>query len=125
MGGQRRLPGFAIRGWGFGLLCEAHRAPPLVEDIEHVRFAEVDLHRTPSRSLSIVALEVAIDPLARNFERHALRRPAGHEIERRSGDADQMPVVLPAEVNLDGLTELRDRRSAIVDRRSPHSEESS
>src|SRR2546426_287639 len=64
------------------------RAPPLVEHVKHVRFAEIDLDWPPSRALRVVAFEVPIDALERDLERHALRRPACDQIERRPRHSD-------------------------------------
>ena len=77
-------------------------AAPLVEHIEHVRFAEVDLHRPPPRPLAVVALEVAID--AAQAPPSAARRCAAQRdtmLERRTDDPDQMSVVLAAQVGFD------------------------
>src|SRR5438552_1395270 len=63
---------------------DTDRATPLVEDVEHVGVAEVDLHRTAARALAVVALEIPIDPRICNFQRNAPFRPRRHEIERRS-----------------------------------------
>jgi hypothetical protein len=92
---------------------QPNRPPPLVEDVEDIRFAEVDFDGTAPRALPVVPLEVAIDPLARHLERHALRGPSSHQIERWSGDADQMSVVLPTEIGFNVSTEIGDRRSSI------------
>src|SRR6185436_2655762 len=61
------------------LKADANRPAPFVEDVENVRLAEIDLHRTAPRPLAIVALEAAIDAGARDFERHSSRRPVGDE----------------------------------------------
>ena len=106
--------GIAARRRKTGL--NAHRPSPFVEDVENVRLAEVDLHRTAPRPFAIVALEAAIDAGARDFERHSSRRPAGDEIERRTGDTNEMPVVLAAEVSFNLPTEIGDRGSPIVGR---------
>src|SRR5207247_6468326 len=82
------------------------RPSPFVEHVEHVRLAEIDLHRPPPRTLRVVALEVPIDPFERDLERHTLRRPAGDQIERRTRDANQMPVVLPAEIGFNFPTKI-------------------
>ena len=66
----------------------AHRAPPVVEQLEDVGFAELDAHRPPPRALGVVALAVAIDAAERDRQRHALRRPAATPArtpDRRSG----------------------------------------
>src|SRR5262249_31133340 len=101
MRGQGLVPGFGTRGSGFGGAPGgagdgAHGAAPFVEDVENVGVAEVDLHGPPARALSIVALEAAIDALERDLERDAARGPSGHELERRSDDANQVAVVLAA-----------------------------
>src|SRR5262245_36160147 len=88
-------------------------AAPLVEDIEDVRLAEVNLHRPPPRTRPVVALEVTIDPLERDLDRDAARRPGRHHLEGRSDDADQVPVVLPTEVGLDLAAVIRNLQSAI------------
>ena len=76
-------------------------AAPFVEDVEHIGLAEVDADRPPARAFAIVALKVAIDAAERDLERNALRRPSGHEIERRPHDANQMAVIFSTEVGLD------------------------
>ena len=89
------------------------RPPPLVEHVEHVGFAEVDPHRPAARTLAVVALEIPIDARERDLERHALRRPARDEVERRPDDADQVPVVLLAEVGFDLAAVICNLQSAI------------
>ena len=51
---------------------DAQRATPLVEDVDHVGFAELDAHRPPSRTFGVVALEVPIDAAHRDIQGHAL-----------------------------------------------------
>ena len=53
------------------------------------------------RGPSVVALETAVDARIRDIDRHALRRPARHHLERWPDDADKMSVVLPAEIRFD------------------------
>ena len=71
-----------------------------VERIEHVRLAEIDLHRPAARPLPVIALEVPIDALAGDLERHSQLGPAGHELEGRTDDPDQMAVVFSTEIRL-------------------------
>ena len=80
---------------------QTSRTPPLVEDIEDVGFAEVNLDRPPPRTFAVVTREVAIDAAERDLDRHAVCRPPRHEIERRPDDADQMAVVFLAEIRFD------------------------
>src|SRR5262245_54578671 len=108
--------GLGTRGLGtdaWRLKTDPHRPAPFVEYVENVRLAEVDLHRAAPRTLAIVALEATIDAGPRDFERHSLHRPAGDEIERRTGDANQVPVILAAEIRLDLPAVLRNPRSGI------------
>ena len=62
--------------------------------------------------LRVVALEVAIDAAARHLQRHAARRPAAHLLERRPDDANQVTVVLAAEIRLDLRGSTRGRRAS-------------
>src|SRR5205085_10441636 len=80
---------------------DAERAAPLVEQVEHVGVTEIDLHRPPPRALAVVTLEVPIDAGAGDLERHALLGPARHDLERRPDHANQMAVVLAAQIGLD------------------------
>ncbi len=77
------------------------RPTPFVEHVQDVGFAEVDAHgrrrgpcgssvRSSDRSRANATLSGTPS-----------RRPAGHQIERRPDHADQVPVVLPAEIGLD------------------------
>ena len=81
--------------------ADADRAPPLVEGVEHVGLAELHAHRPPARSLAVVALEVPVDAGPGHLQRDALVGPAHHPLERRPDDADQVTVVLAAQVRLD------------------------
>jgi hypothetical protein len=80
---------------------DANRAAPLIERIEHVGFTELDAHRTPARPFPVVALEVAIDASLRDAKRDTLPRPADHLLERRTNDADEVAIVLAAQVGFD------------------------
>ena len=77
------------------------RATPLVERIENVGFTEIDPDRPTARTLGVVPLEISIDSATGHLERHAPRLPGRHEVERRPGDPNQVPVILLAEVALD------------------------
>ena len=80
---------------------DTNSAAPVIEGIEHVGFTEFDAHGPPARAFAVVALEVPIDAGLRDLQGHALRRPALDLLEGRPGDADQMSVVLPAEIRLE------------------------
>src|SRR5439155_24955923 len=74
---QRRLPPAFVAGRAIARFRRqfaevpgdgnAGRAPPFIEYIEDVRFAEVDFDRTPPRPVAVVALEIVIDPLERHL----------------------------------------------------------
>ena len=81
--------------------AEANRAFPLVEYVEDVGVAEIDLHRPAARAFAVVALEVAVDAREGDLDRDRLRRPAGHDLERWSDDPDQVAVVLSRQVGFD------------------------
>src|SRR6185295_13428316 len=81
-------------------------SPPLLQDVEDVRFAEVDLHRTAARPFAVIAFEAAVDPLIRDFKRDALLCPARDDLEGRTGHADEMTVVLLAEIGFDVVAEV-------------------
>src|SRR5688572_5005325 len=87
---------------------DADRTPPVVERIQHIRLAELDPHRTASRSLRLVPLAAAIDAAERNLERDPAFSPRAHLFESRPDDPDQMALVLAAEVGLD-LAAVRGR----------------
>lgn len=119
--GQPRQPGLDVRGEGplrtpgarHGFLdiwttipvrryCrDAERPPPCIEGIQHVGLAEFDANRTSSRFLAVVALEVAVDADLGDIERNSLPRPSDHPIEGGTRDANQVPVVLPAQVGFE------------------------
>ena len=63
--------------------------------------------RDDAAALGVVALEVAIDAATRHLERHAARRPAADLLERGPDDANQVAVVLAAEIRLDLPAVLR------------------
>jgi len=87
---------------------QTQRPAPLVEYIQHVRFTEIDPYRPPARTLAVIALEVPIDAAERHLERHSFRGPAGDKLEGRSDNADQVSVVLPAQVGFDLPAVIRD-----------------
>ena len=74
---------------------------PVVEEIENVRLAELDPNRTTARPFGVVAFAVLIDPPKRDLQRHAPRRPSADLLERRSDNANQVPLVLLAKVSFD------------------------
>ncbi len=80
----------------------ADGAPPPVEAVEHVPFAELDAQRAPARALSGRASHGAIDPFAHDGERHAHLGPALHHLEGRPNHADEMSLVAPAEMRFHG-----------------------
>src|SRR5438445_192501 len=69
--------------------------PPVVEGIEDVRLAELDAHRASPRAFRVITLAVPIDAAEGDGQRHALRRPPRHPLEHRSGDPDQVALILP------------------------------
>ncbi len=87
--------------------CEPHGLVPFIEDVQPIGFAKVDADRPASRSFAIVTLEVPVDAVIGDFQRDAERSPSRNEIERRTGDSDQMPVVLATEIALDFAAVLR------------------
>ena len=92
-----------------GLLLQgrkAHRSAPLIEHVAHVGITEIDAHRPPARALLVVALEVPIDALKSDFQRDAIRRPRRDKLEGRTHDANQVAVVLPAQVRFDFVAVL-------------------
>src|SRR3954447_11414910 len=101
MGWQRVRPSAVRRG-----ICpritagDANRAAPSVEQIEDVRFAELNPDRSPPRPFRVIALAVLIDPLLCHGQRHALRGPAAHLLEHRPDDPYQVPLVLLTEIAL-------------------------
>ena len=74
---------------------------PFVEGVEHVGLAEIDLDRAAARSLSIIALEVAVDAGERHLQRDALCGPSRDDLERGPNHSDQVAIVFPAEERLD------------------------
>src|SRR5512145_1733532 len=100
--GWRRL--YRLYGRGGIRDRDAQCATPFIEDIQDVGLAELDAHRAPTRPLRVVPIEIAIDAPHRDGQRHALRRPATHLFERRPDDANEVTVVLAAEIGLDLAT---------------------
>ena len=84
----------------------AHRSSPFIEEIENVGFAEINLHRTTTRSTTVVALEISVDSAERNLDRNALLGPARHQLEGWSDDANQVAVIFFAEIGFDLPAEL-------------------
>ena len=80
---------------------DANRAPPFVECVEHIGFAEIDADGPPAGTFSVVALEIAIDAMPHDLGRNASRGPSRHQLEGRSDNTYQVAVILPAEVCFD------------------------
>ncbi len=91
---------------GGSRLRDPDRPAPLVEGVEHVGLAELDPHRPATRTLRVVALEVAIDPVAGDLERHSPRGPSEHLLEGGTDDPNQVAVVLAAQIRFDGAAVL-------------------
>ena len=89
-------------------------APPFVEYVKDIGLAEIHPHRTPAGAFAIVAFEVAVDAAERDLQRHACASPARDQLEARSDDTNQVPVVLPTEIrfNLAGSSLRCPRGSA-------------
>src|SRR5439155_3914013 len=86
-----------------------HRAPPFVKDIQDIRFAEIDPHRSPPLLVPIVPFEVAVDAAERDLDGDAVGGPLGDDIERGADYSDQVAVVLLTEIGFDLPAVLRDR----------------
>lgn len=86
---------------------------PLVERVEHIGFAEVDLQGTPTSTLAMISLEAAIDSAERDSEGNALVSPARNQIERRPDYANQVTVILPAQVGFNVPAVVRSLQSEI------------
>jgi hypothetical protein len=86
---------------------------PLVERVEHIGFAEIDLQRTTTGTLAMISFETAIDSAERDSEGNALGSPAGNQIERRPDHANQVTVILPAQVGFDVPAVVRGLQSEI------------
>lgn len=80
---------------------DANRAPPFVERVEHVGFAEIDAYGPSARTFGVVALEIAVDAMPHDLGRNASRGPSRHQLEGRSDNAYQVAVILPAEICFD------------------------
>src|SRR5688572_5084067 len=105
--------GLRVRCWrGLGRHCrsatissiggrDAQRAAPLVEDVHHIRFAELNPDWPSSRTFRVIPVEVPVDAAHGDIQWHAFDRPAAHLLERGSDDANQVTVVLATEVGLD------------------------
>ena len=89
---------------------DPERPSPFIECVEHIRFTEIDAHRPPPRTLAVIALEISIDAAERDLQRDSLHRPTRHTVEGRSHDANQMTIVLAAQVRLDLPAVLLDCR---------------
>ena len=80
----------------------ADRSPPRVERVEDVGFTELDANGPPRlQARPCAPLQRAVNSLQHDFDRNAAIFPASHLVERGSDDANQVPVVLPAQVGLD------------------------
>src|SRR5690348_17858539 len=88
----------ALAGSGRG---HTHGAPPFVEHVQHVGLAELHLDGPAARTFRVIALEAAIDAPAGHLDWNAARRPAADLLEHRADNANQMAVVLAAQIRLD------------------------
>src|SRR5262245_48518840 len=80
---------------------DTNGAPPGIEEIEDVRFAEFNPHRAAPRSLGIVALAVLIDAAKGDLQRNTKGRPSAHLFKGRTDDPNEMPFILATEVGFD------------------------
>jgi hypothetical protein len=103
-------------GIGHGGGRQAERTAPIIEDVEHVAITEAHVQWPATGPLAVVALEGAIDARERHLERYSLLGPASHEVEGRTGDANQVPIVLAAQMRLHGAA-VAVEIDALVDRR--------
>ena len=105
--------GLGTWGMGGGIHHDASRPPPLIEHVEHVGIAEIDLHRPPARPLAIVPLEVPVDAFVGDFDGHAPRGPTTDEVKRGTDDPNHVAIVLLTEVGLQFATVVCNRQSGI------------
>jgi hypothetical protein len=80
---------------------DSHSAAPLVERIEHIGFTKIDSDGPPAWALGVVTVEIPIDTMSDDLGWNASRGPARHKLESRADDANQVAVILPAEVRFD------------------------
>jgi hypothetical protein len=66
--------------------------------------------RSPFPSGGLIALQLPVDSLNHDLERHSGLGPATHALERRTHDADEMAIVPAAEIRLN-LATIRARIS--------------
>lgn len=94
-------------------------ATPLVKGIEHVGLTEGNVQRTPPTALAMITVEASIDAAERDSKWNAVHRPAGNEIKSRPDDANQMPVIFPAQIGLDLPAVVCYLQSSICNMKSP------
>jgi hypothetical protein len=83
------------------LLRDPDGPAPRVKGVEHVGFTELDTNRAATRPFTEMAIEVTVDSFVGNFEGNPLLRPTHDVLERRSRDANEMPVIFATEVSFD------------------------
>ena len=71
----------------------AHRAPPVVERLAHVCFAELQAERT-LRSAGAMPVSFPTDAVEDQTEWNTIEGPRADELERGPDDTDEMSLVL-------------------------------
>src|SRR5262249_3578911 len=80
---------------------------------------EGNVQRTPPTALAMITVEASIDAAERDSKWNAVHRPAGNEIKSRPDDANQMPVIFPAQIDLDLPAVVCYLQSSICNMKSP------
>lgn len=102
----RRQRGIARRRVGsapfkVGRQRNADCSTPRIERVKDIGLAEVNPHRMSARPSRVVPLEAAVDAVENKFNGDAARRPAGHKLEGRSHDSNEVAIVLATQVGFD------------------------